>query len=41
MIRHVCMFKFKDEAQGRTKAENVIITKNMLDSLPEKIEYII
>lgn len=41
MIRHVCMFKFKEEAQGQTKAENVKITKNMLDSLPEKIEYII
>ena len=27
MIRHVCMFKFKEQAQGRTKAENVDITK--------------
>lgn len=41
MIRHVCMFKFKEEAQGRSKAENVAITKNMLDLLPEKIEYIL
>lgn len=40
MIRHVCMFKFKDEAKGRTKAQNVEITKNMLDELPSKIEYI-
>ena len=35
------MFKFKEEAQGRSKAENVAITKNMLDLLPEKIEYIL
>lgn len=41
MIRHVCMFKFKEEAQGRSKAENVAITKSMLDLLPEKIEYIL
>ena len=41
MIRHVCMFKFKEDAQGRSKAENVAITKNMLDLLPEKIEYIL
>ncbi len=41
MIRHVCMFKFKEEAEGRTKAENVAITKSMLDKLPETISYII
>ena len=41
MIRHVCMFKFKEQAGGRTKSENVNITKDMLDKLPEKIEYIL
>lgn len=41
MIRHVCMFKFKDFADGRTKEENVAITKSMLDKLPSEIEYII
>lgn len=41
MIRHVCMFKFKDEAEGRTRHENVEITKSMLDRLPETIEYIL
>ena len=41
MIRHVCMFKFKDEADGRSKAENVAITKSMLDRLPETIKYIL
>lgn len=41
MIRHICMFKFKDEAGGRTKAENIEITKSMLDKLPLTIPYII
>jgi hypothetical protein len=35
------MFKFKDFADGRTKAENVEITKNMLDKLPDTIPYIL
>lgn len=41
MIRHICMFKFKDFAEGRTKAENIAITKSMLDELPSQIKYII
>lgn len=40
MIRHICMFKFKDFAEGRTKSENVEITKSMLDALPEAIPLI-
>ena len=40
MIRHVCMFEFLEEAEGRTRAENVAITKAMLEALPEKIEWI-
>lgn len=40
MIRHIVMFKFKEEAEGRTKAENIAITKAMLDALPEKIDLI-
>ena len=40
MIRHVVMFQFKEEAEGRTKAENVAITKAMLEALPEKIDWI-
>ena len=40
MIRHVCMFEFLDEAEGRTRAENVAITKSMLEALPEKIDWI-
>jgi hypothetical protein len=34
------MFKFKEEAEGRTKAENLAITKSMLDALPSKIDLI-
>ncbi len=41
MIRHVCMFKFKDFADGRTKEENISITKSMLDKLPDTIDYIL
>lgn len=41
MIRHIVMFQFKEEAEGRTKAENITITKEMLDALPGKIPQII
>jgi len=41
MIRHICMFKFKDFADGRTKNQNIEITKSMLDKLPSEIEYIL
>ena len=37
MIRHIVMFKFKDE----NKAENVRKTKEMLDALPAKIDLIV
>ena len=40
MIRHVCMFEFLPEAGGRTREENVAITKAMLEALPEKIDLI-
>ena len=40
MIRHICMFEFLDEAGGRTRTENVEITKNMLEALPSKIDWI-
>ena len=40
MIRHVVMFKFKEEAEGRSKTENLALTKAMLDILPEKIPFI-
>lgn len=37
MIKHVVMFKFKDEAKGRTKEENVQIAKNMILDLKKSI----
>ncbi len=37
MIRHVVMFKFKEE----NKAAHVAETKTMLDALPAKIPYIL
>ena len=40
MLRHVVMFQFKEEAGGRTKAENVAITKAMLEALLQKIDWI-
>ena len=40
MIRHVCMFEFLPEADGRLREENVAITKAMLEALPEKISWI-
>lgn len=38
MIKHVVMFKFKDEAKGRTKEENVQIAKNMILNLKQSID---
>ncbi len=40
MIRHIVMFRFKEEAEGKTKAENVLATKEMLEALPAKIPQI-
>lgn len=40
MVRHIVMWKFKDEAQGLSKEENLMKVKGMLESLPEKIEFI-
>lgn len=33
MIRHIVMWKFKDEADGRTKAENMQILRDSLFAL--------
>jgi antibiotic biosynthesis monooxygenase (ABM) superfamily enzyme len=40
MIRHIVMFRFKEEAEGKTKKENVLATKKMLEALPAKIPQI-
>jgi len=34
------MFEFLPEAEGRSREENVAITKAMLEALPEKISWI-
>jgi len=38
MIKHVVMWKLKDVAEGKTKAENAETMKNLLEGLPSKIE---
>ncbi len=40
MIKHIVMWKFKEFAQGRTKKENLILVKSMLEELPSKIDFI-
>ena len=37
MIRHIVMFKFLEEAEGRTKKENLEIAANMLKDLQGKV----
>lgn len=40
MIRHVVMWKFKPFAEGKTKEENLLLVKNALEVLPEKIDFL-
>ncbi|BBF44313.1 stress responsive alpha-beta barrel domain protein Dabb [Lachnospiraceae bacterium KM106-2] len=40
MIRHVVMFDFAKEADGKTAIENAVIARDGLLALPEKLEYI-
>lgn len=37
MLKHVVMWKFRDEAEGVDRKENLRQAKSMLDSLPGKI----
>ncbi|MDZ7807519.1 MAG: Dabb family protein [Gracilimonas sp.] len=37
MIKHVVMWKLKDVAEGKTKAENAETMKKLLEGLPSKI----
>ena len=37
MVKHIVMFKFLPEAEGRTKYENAKIAKEMLDNLQGKV----
>lgn len=40
MIKHLVMFKFKEEAEGCTRKENMQTAKKMLENLEEKIPQI-
>ena len=37
MVKHIVMWKFKESAQGKAKAENIRIATDMLYALVEKI----
>jgi hypothetical protein len=37
MIKHIVMWKLKDFSEGRSKADNMLIMKNMLEALNGKI----
>jgi len=41
MLKHVVLWKFKAEAEGKTAAENILITKQKLESLFGKIPEIL
>lgn len=41
MIRHIVMFKFKEEAEGKSKKENIEIAKEIALSLKSEISYIL
>ena len=40
MLKHIVMWRLKESAEGRTKTENAIRMKEMLDLLPYKIKEI-
>ena len=40
MIKHIVMWKFKPFAEGKTRQENLLLVKSMLEALPEKIDFI-
>lgn len=40
MIRHVVMFEFRKEFEGKTAIENAVIAKDLLLTLPEKLDFI-
>ncbi len=38
MIKHIVMWKLKNNAEGATKTENAKLMKQKLEALPQKIE---
>lgn len=41
MIKHIVMWKLKETAEGKTKEENAVYIKNILEALKDEIEEII
>ena len=41
MLNHIVMWRFKEDAAGKTKAENVATFKSMLENLVGKIDEIV
>ncbi len=41
MLKHIVMWRLKDEAEGATKAENAQKMKEMLEALPAKVPGVI
>jgi len=37
MIKHIVMWNLKEEAEGKTKAENLATMKALLEALPAKV----
>ncbi len=40
MVRHIVMFEFAKEAEGKTAIENAVIAKTQLLDLKEKLDFI-
>jgi len=40
MLKHIVMWQFRDEAEGKTKAENCRFIKQKLEALPAVIPFI-
>ena len=40
MIKHIVMFKLKESAEGRSRADNIKALQSMLEALPAKIKEI-
>lgn len=40
MLKHIVMWKLKETAEGKSKLENALVMKEMLESLPGKISEI-
>ena len=40
MLRHIVMWQFKDEAEGKTRAENCALVKKQLEALPPHISFL-